>query len=41
MPVLPLVGSTSTVLPGVIDALLLQRLDHRDADAVLDLTKSD
>ena len=36
MPVLPEVGSISVVLPGVILPCRLQRLDHRDADAVLD-----
>ena len=35
MPVLPLVGSMIWV-SGVEDALLLGRLDHRPADAVLD-----
>ena len=35
MPVLPLVGSTKSGLAGRDDALLFQRLDHRDADAVL------
>ena len=36
MPVLPEVGSTSVVLPGFVLPLRFERLDHRDADAVLD-----
>ena len=35
MPVLPLVGSTSTVRPGSMQAVALSRLDHRQADPVL------
>ena len=35
MPVLPDVGSMRTDLPGRDPSLLLERLDHRDADAVL------
>jgi hypothetical protein len=35
MPVLPLVGSTTT-LPGPSRAVALGGLDHREADAVLD-----
>ncbi len=36
MPVLPDVGSISTVLPGVILPSRFERVDHRHADAVLD-----
>ena len=36
MPVLPDVGSTSVVRPGVIRPAALHRVDHVDADAVLD-----
>ena len=35
MPVLPLVGSTSTVWPGVDVPASFRRLDHRQADPVL------
>ena len=36
MPVLPLVGSTSVDLPGEMLPCFFERLDHGDADAVLD-----
>ena len=36
MPVLPEVGSTRTPRPGEILPCGLERVDHRDADAVLD-----
>ena len=36
MPVLPVVASTIVVRPGSIRPSRLGRLDHRDADAVLD-----
>ena len=41
MPVLPEVGSISTVLPGVMLPCGFERVDHRDADAILDATRSD
>ena len=36
MPVLPEVGSTRTPRPGRNPALRLERVDHGDADAILD-----
>ena len=36
MPVLPLVGSTIVVSPGLMRPASLGRVDHREADAVLD-----
>ena len=40
MPVLPEVGSISVLTPGLILPGRLQRVDHGDADAVLDAARS-